>query len=329
MFDPPEEFDPQLIDLHLRQSTSEERHAALQRVIADPESARQNQSLAAIFRALACLRDTPAPPDDLVARIVSRVRQAARPRVVPEPADGESGLALRVYRLRDVLALAAIIVLVVGLGVPSLLHVRERNRLMACSANLSQLGQGLAAYASTFGDSLPFIGWSRGAQSWQPAPAAGVETVPNRRHLYPLLAAGIVRDPARFVCPSQAHVPMPADQIRRCFDFPESRNLSYAYQNMAGVRPRMGDSADVPVMADENPLFDDGIPLLRIGLVPFANSRAHSGRGQNVLTLGGRVRWSTVPDCGVDGDNIWTLRGVSRYTGVEGPATCDDSHLLK
>ncbi len=329
MLDPNPEFDPELIDLHLGQTPAELRDRALQRVIADPQAARQNQALVAVFRALASLRDTPPAPPDLAARIVARVQRDLRTRRHTEALNAETGLALRVYRLRDVLALAAVIVLVVGLGVPSLLHVRERNRLMVCSANLSQLGQGLAAYAGTFGDSLPFIGWSRGTQSWQPAGGAGVETVPNRRHLYPLLAAGVVRDPRRFVCPSQAHVPMPVEQIRRLFDFPESRNLSYAYQNMAGVRPRIGDGADLPVLADENPLFDDGIPLLGIGLRPSLNSRAHIGRGQNVLTLGGRVRWSTSPDCGVAGDNIWTLRGVSRYTGCEGPASCDDSHLLK
>jgi hypothetical protein len=35
------------------------------------------------------------------------------------------------------------------------------------------------------------------------------------------------------------------------------------------------------------------------------------------------------PDAGVDGDNIWTLQGVSTYTGREGPASAADAHLIK
>lgn len=34
-------------------------------------------------------------------------------------------------------------------------------------------------------------------------------------------------------------------------------------------------------------------------------------------------------NCGVDGDNIWTLLKVQAYTGREGLATLTDSHLLK
>jgi hypothetical protein len=35
------------------------------------------------------------------------------------------------------------------------------------------------------------------------------------------------------------------------------------------------------------------------------------------------------PNCGVNGDNIWTLEGVRQYTGREGPRVETDSHLLK
>jgi hypothetical protein len=128
---------------------------------------------------------------------------------------------------------------------------------------------------------------------------------------------------------------MSADQVARHNDFTESRNISYSYQNMAGVRPALHDSPDLPILADNNPIFDDGRPLFdlryRLGLSDpaEANSRAHGGTGQNILTLGGRVRWVTTPNAGVNGDNIWTLRGVRSYSGREGPQTATDSHLLK
>ena len=106
---------------------------------------------------------------------------------------------------------------------------------------------------------------------------------------------------------------------------------------MAGVRPSANDDPDLPIMADDNPLFADGLPLfdarrwqrLPWGDAADVNSRAHGGAGQNILTLDGRVRWTTTPLSGVEGDNIWILRDVAEYTGREGPAAATDSHLLK
>jgi hypothetical protein len=79
-------------------------------------------------------------------------------------------------------------------------------------------------------------------------------------------------------------------------------------------------------------LFDNGWPLFEtLGLSDpaNANSRAHGGAGQNVLTLDGNVKWFTNPNAGINNDNIWTLEGVDEYTGREGPRSATDSHLLK
>ncbi len=235
--------------------------------------------------------------------------------------------------MREILAVAAMIVLAVGLGVPSLVHVRERNQRVACSWNQAQLGRGLATYASTFRGELPFVGWS-GASSWRVSSEPNVESLPNRRHLYPLLS-GQIASPVWFVCPAVPGTPMPADQIRQHNDFLESANVAYAYQNQAGVRPTTRGLPELPILADDNPLFENGLPLLdlarRIGLhdPASANSRAHGGAGQNMLTLGGNVKWVSTPLSGIGGDNIWTLSHVTTYSGREGPLAGTDSHLLK
>lgn len=201
------------------------------------------------------------------------------------------------------------------------------------AGNLAQLGAGVQQYLNTYSASLPFAGWGPG-RSWQPTSDPAVQVVPNRRHVYPLLVQAYVLDPRVFVCPSQPHVPMPASEVWRHDDFLEGRNVSYAYQNMAGVRPSGHDDPRQPILADENPLFDDGLPLFdarRLARLDASrtNSRAHGGAGQNILTLRGEVKWVTTPLAGVDGDNIWTLRDVNDYTGREGPASATDSHLLK
>jgi hypothetical protein len=143
-----------------------------------------------------------------------------------------------------------------------------------------------------------------------------------------------VADPRLFLCPSQKDVPMPAAEIARRDDFLEARNVSYSYSNMAGTRPSAKDNGELPILADDNPLFADGHPLVDVlrrrgGDPAEENSRAHGGAGQNLLTLSGHVKWATTPRAGLSGDNIWTLDKVERYTGREGPTSAMDSHLLK
>src|SRR5262249_26173182 len=105
---------------------------------------------------------------------------------------------------------------------------------------------------------------------------------------------------------------------------------------MAGVRPTLHSNAGLVIFSDDNPLFDDGLPMYdlaarKLGLSDpsESNSRVHAGVGQNVLRLDGMSAWTTTPHWGVSGDNIWTLENVGGYTGREGPRTATDSHLLK
>lgn len=332
-------FDPILLDLHLGHLTEAEQHAVRARIAADPALAAQDEALAEVFRALSAAPEERVPCD-LAERVLGRVRAAGPPPRVIRPADEltrvlerDNRRVLRLGNLRDIVAVAALIVLGVGLGLPSMLHMRERQQRLGCSWNLAQLGAGLQQYASAFNASLPFAGW--GSQhSWQANGDPAIVNMPNRRHVYPLLLARYVADPRRFVCPGQPHMPMPADEVPRRTDFLEDRNISYAYQNMAGVRPSTRDDPRLPILADENPLFADGVPLFDVrrlvgGDPALANSRAHRGAGQNILTLRGEVIWTRTPLSGVDGDNIWILRDVAKYTGREGPLTATDSHLLK
>jgi prepilin-type processing-associated H-X9-DG protein len=156
--------------------------------------------------------------------------------------------------------------------------------------------------------------------------------MPNRRHVYPLLQARFVSDPRLFLCPAGGGVPMPREQVAGRNDFAEARNVNYAYFNMAGARPSLADNPALPIVSDDNPMFDeDGVPLGPLGWGDRTdrNSRAHGGAGQNILTLDGHVKWEKTPNAGIDGDNIWTLQGVKDYTGHEGPQSATDAHLIR
>jgi len=325
------DFDGRLLGLHLGQLSADERERLQAELQRDARLAAQDQTLRELFAALNRY-DVPPAPADLTRRIMTRVRREA---AVVQPAGtapvDDNPHLIRLYGFRDVIAVAAMIVLAIGLGVPGLLHMRERARRTQCAANLAQIGQGMQAYASVFHDSLPFVGWLRDRNSWIPTNEPGVTVLPNRRHVYVLVRNGFT--PARvFVCPSSRGVPMPQDEVRRHDNFLESRNVSYAYQNMAGKRPVLGRAdARMPVLGDDNPIFDDVRTLLGFGWWNRAqrNSPDHGGAGQNLLSLDGTVRWTNTPFAGVGGDNIWTLNGVRQYTGHEGPEVSTDSHLIK
>lgn len=325
-------FDAELLDLHLGRLPAERRAALEARLAGDPMLASQDDALRTMFAALT--RAMPADvPADLAQRASARVAASGEPlRVRRAAARDNEPRIIRMHNFRDIIAVAAMIVLAVGVGVPSLLHLRERDRRIVCAQNLAQIGRGVQQYAALYGDSLPFVGFNNYA-SWSPSSEPGVVNVPNRRHIFTIVAGRLV-DPHAFVCPAAGGVPMTADQLAGRSDFAESRNLSYAYQNMAGVRPSLRGQPDLPIMGDDNPLFEDGLPLFDVrrlgpGSPAESNSRAHGGRGQNVLTLDGRSLWTTTPRSGIGGDNIWTLESVSHYTGREGPQVATDSHLIK
>lgn len=334
------DFERELLDLHLGHLLPAERAALHERLAREPALAAQHAALASVMTALNLVSEA-APPVGLTERIAARVAQAGAPPRVVRPQDGltkavektNGPTVLRLGNLRDLIAVAAMIVLAIGIGAPSLMHMRERGQRLGCSYNLAQLGRGLQQYAATNFGSLPFVGWGSHS-SWAPTSEPDMQVVPNRRHMYPLLRQAYVLEPRLFICPGTDGVPMPRQVIPELNDFLESRNVAYSYQNMAGVRPSAEARPDLTIMADETPLFADGLPLFDLRRLAWQdpaklNSRSHRGAGQNLLSLSGQVRWTNSPTAGINGDNIWTLANITAYTGREGPLAATDAHLLK
>lgn len=331
-------FSSILLDLALGQLSGEDRRAAEAQLADDPQLRAEQINVKDVVSALASWKV--AAPSELAARMVESVRAriAATPRIVPAAVRRtritSEPVVLRMGNLRDIIAVAAVVVLAVGLGVPGVLNMKARNQRLMCGQNLATLGRGVQQYTSAYASALPFAGWRDGS-SWLPDTSrAGGAALPNRQHMYPLLQAAVVADPRLFICPSQHDVPLSNADVRRFGSFPEARNVSYAYYNMAGLRPSASAPSRLPILSDDNPLFTDGVPLqdLRAWLQGDAsrvNSQAHRGVGQNVLSLDGHVEFAKTPLVGIDGDNIWTLQGVGAYTGREGPQTTTDAHLLK
>lgn len=325
-------FDPQLLDEMLGQLDEQSRREIAARPDSHLKRARHEAALRAPLKALALERDRqPMPRAGLKDRIRNRIR-STQPVRGTAPADFDDGpVIIRLQTFRDIAAVAAVIVLAIGLGIPGMLEMRERARRVVCSDHLARVGAGLQSYALESNDQFPFVGWNQ-ASSWRPSQDPDAELLPNRRHIYPLLTVGHVA-PGQLICPSADDVPMQAELVPQRDDFVEARNVSFAYQNMAGARPTLESDASLPIMGDDNPLFENGWPMfdavrrLRLGNPADANSRVHGAAGQNVLTRGGSVEWHASPN--INNDNIWTLRNVDEYTGREGPRSTRDSHMLK
>lgn len=335
-----DELREQMIELRLGRLPADDQRDAAARIAGDAKLVAEDAELRDALGALN--RYQVAMPNDLVDRTIARIRKLPAVAIVPQKQtkprvvwpEEQGGRVIRLHSFREITAVAATIILAVGIGVPSLVNMRDRAERTACSWNLGQVGRGLQGYATAHADSLPFVGFGQ-ANSWQPSRDPAIVRVPNRQHVYPLLSSGQA-SANWFICPSANGVPMSADQVKLHRGFIEPRNISYATQNMAGVRPSLSSSPRLVVAGDDNPFFEDGVPAFdlaarKIGLTDPAaqNSKAHRRYGQNLLQADGVVRWATTPSSGVNGDNVWTLSGTPSYTGREGPLTNTDTHLLK
>ena len=66
----------------------------------------------------------------------------------------------------------------------------------------------------------------------------------------------------------------------------------------------------------------DNLPLLADVRRRRGNSRNHGGAGQNVLHVGGQVRWCVHPGAGIDGDNIYLNQESASGRGCSARTAC-------
>jgi hypothetical protein len=90
------------------------------------------------------------------------------------------------FALREVVAAAACILLLIGVFVPGAAALRERSRRAMCAGNLGSIFRGVSAYRQAFADALPFAGNLPGS-SWLPNGATDGPYQSNSRHTYLLV----------------------------------------------------------------------------------------------------------------------------------------------
>jgi hypothetical protein len=212
---------------------------------------------------------------------------------------------------------ACLLLAFAGVGASWLYQRWATHDQLACQNNLQRWYMALTSYADDHGGALPKV------DAQPPLDRAGIIVVmlPDTGFSVTCPANG-QRGPCRL---SLAEVKeMEATDPEEFQSLVRSLAGCYAYS--LGYRERIGDQdchfglrmesgAETPLMADR-PLFDEG------GIAAFANSPNHASRGQNVLFVGGQVRFC--PEPYVNGDDIYHNRanrvaaGLDRFDAVLG-----------
>lgn len=249
----------------------------------------------------------PDPPPGLALRALARVAEyrCALP-TAPPPSPGErtAGSWRGLGRAEWAVA-ACLLLLIGGLAVPAIAQGQRRYQRVACAnnlhrfhtnfnvfADLNERGEfprveehGPHAIAGIFVPTLTDRGLAQDVSI--DCPAQG------RRSPLPYsldeLATMARNDPARF----EAVASQLAGQYAYCLGYEQGGRL-------CGLRRNSGDL--LPIMAD----------CAGHGL----NSDNHGGRGQNVLYVGGQVRWCELPTVGENNDHVFVSHNNRVEAGV-------------
>jgi hypothetical protein len=246
------------------------------------------------------------------------------------PPVAQTGRGRRSFRipLREVLAVAACIALLLTVFVPGVADMRGRAQRAMCAGHLGSIFRGMRLYQEAFDGSLPYAGRVANAPWLPTAAVSGQPYASNSRHMYLLVKLSYGPTPEDFICPAvRGARPMRADELAAYVDFPSIRNNSYDSLNLAGDRPNLRPRLPIAYAGDANPLFRNGRFDETID-ANSANSFAHGGKGQAIVTLDGSARWMTTPIYGAKRDNLWLVSDIRHYSGTESPTREDDAQLV-
>lgn len=317
-----------LLDLHLDRLDSEQRAWLVSELDRDAELRRKSERLG---RWLHPLDQYPASgaPANLSDRVLAFVKESDEitRKTLPFPAESRGGFRPSWFRMREMIAVAACLVLLVGAAVPGLSAVRDRSQRAQCASNLESIFRGIGVYQESYAGSLPYAGGIQNA-SWLPGSGDESRFASNSRHPFLLVRLKLGPRPKDFLCPSSTvGQPMPDPECEKVSDFIASENVSYDSLNLAGASPNLRPPTALAYMSDANPLFVGA--RFNADVDPTrTNSPAHRAKGQNVLRLDGSANFVATPVYAPNGDNLWTIANVREYRGTEVPTQPDDAFLV-
>jgi hypothetical protein len=238
-------------------------------------------------------------------------------------------------RLRDLLSVAAVILIGSAVLLPVMTSMREQSRRALCNTNLGATSLAMGSYAGANRDSLPVstASLTPGGTWWQ----VGKEPrQSNSANLFTLTRAGYV-PLSTLACPGNPAAPT-ANISPGAQDWRRLEEVSYSYQIMFGAqRPSWNRCPSAVILADRSPVI---LRAFRGEAVdPTCNAPNHACAGQHLLLNDGSVSWASSPIL-ANGDNIWLPRSIENRIrqltgqkplpplhGNETPEGADDTFL--
>lgn len=317
-------YDPDLL-IDFASGGCDERTAeeVTRRLREEPELARQHQAITRLIDLIAAA-PVPEVPEGLAQRTIQRVRTIRQTEALIASQQNQRPHSLSTFSMRELIAVAAAVVLMVALLVPSVQQARYIGMRSQCAANVGQIGAAMNHAANQNQDVL--LSSPAPVDRWM---SDGRVTAGNSTGLFRLVKQHFA-DPSVFQCPSAGGQSFTVTQDM--LDFPSTSHVGYSSQyclrgpicrNDPLLRPVAHEMA---LLADATPVFPGGV--FRPDRVDRALSDNHPDGGQNVLYLDWHVAWATDSHVGVNGDNIWLIDDVTSYTGREQPVGPTDSFLL-
>lgn len=335
-----------LLDYHLHLDNPDDRTETERTMAHDPEAQRLSKALQQQLKPLDRLAEQTAPAGLAEATLtyIAQHNQAQRlAQTSASIAHGRRSHAAAsgtgrwiMSNLRDVIAVAACVGLLVMIGQPGIQSMRNVANQAACASQLRQVGTGLAGYAADNNGFMPYVHHKPGATWWNVG-EQGSENTSNTRNVYLLVKNGYVPAGA-FRCPGRQgksrrlRVRIDPTVLETMQDFASRNDVDYSFRLMFS-KPglRLNSSPREVVMSDQNPLFADfdssrhkEVDLVSNILLQQANSPNHRGAGQNLLCPDVSVRFvrKRYTDNSTK-DDFFTIRSADRYRGNEVP-TDDD-----
>ena len=301
-------------------------------ISSNKEAAEIYANLKAVFAPLSCVENENCP-EDLVERTILRINN----QTVPNPnreltelleAEQKKKTPIKIGFLSnfsEIVAIAASIILIAGILVPTFSYARRISQRQKCQASMADFFTGYGNYVDDHDNQPPAVP-KQDKTRWNTAGA------------YLLVKGGYV-EPVAFICPSVRNKRMDAAKYKAYLaehekynDFPSRTYVTYSFAIHCPKASGNGLVCRGVLMADRNPIFEQFpqdynetfvIVLQRDQL--HANSRNHSGRGQNILFGDGSVVFQKTRLVGPD--DIFTVWDTDVYTGYETPSCIADRFL--
>jgi len=334
-----------LLDYLFERDDPQQHQQTEKLILADEKVRKLFHALKNTLDPLSHLEDE-TPPLGLAERTVRFVAQKeqercvaakiAQPTILLDKGDAarerdRSGSRLRwvLGNVRDVVAVAACILLVFTLLRPSLQSARQKAQQITCANQLSMLGSAWNNYAADNKGMYPYSPRTAGMSG---------QHVSNTRDGYLLVKLGYIQ-PEAFLCPgvdnSKVRVQLKIDpqKFKELNDFLGREYVNYSFRLIVSPGPLTAEQINnsIPIASDQNPIFVDfdhnkmtEIDLTKNTSLLQENSPNHGKLGQNLLFPDNSVRFFTDRFFGPGGDDGFTIDQTKIYHGWEFPKSDKD-----